>query len=90
MLLFNHRVFRPQNHLCRFCRLIPDDVRSKLMGLRDSKRRAAGGKKYWAECVRCLGVHETADGLRLQTPTTALAATKENAEGQGEHPNLHV
>jgi hypothetical protein len=39
------------------------------MSLRDTKRRAAGGKKYWAEGVRCLGVEETAAGLRFRNST---------------------
>ena len=67
-----------KNHLCRHCRLIPGDVRAKLVGLRDSKRRAAGGKKYWAEGVRCLGVIETPHGLQLRRRPAAekVAATK--------------
>jgi hypothetical protein len=35
------------------------------MNLRDCKRRAAGGKRYWAEGARVLGVTQTEDGLRF-------------------------
>jgi hypothetical protein len=52
-----------KNHLCRHCRLIPGDSRGKLISLRDCKRRAAGGKKYWAEGARVLGVVQSNDGL---------------------------
>jgi hypothetical protein len=59
-----------KNHLCRHCRLIPEDTRQKLIGLRDCKRRAAGGKKYWAEGARVLGVRQYNDGLRFKDSTT--------------------
>ncbi|KAG7371902.1 hypothetical protein IV203_018044 [Nitzschia inconspicua] len=52
-----------KNHLCRHCRLIPEDTKNRLSTLRDNKRRAAGGKKYWAEGARVLGVVQTPEGL---------------------------
>jgi hypothetical protein len=39
------------------------------MGLRDCKRRAAGGKKYWAEGARVLGVRQGPEGLRFKKDT---------------------
>eukprot|EP00980_Cylindrotheca_fusiformis_P001394 scaffold345_cov134-Cylindrotheca_fusiformis.AAC.5 len=61
-----------KNHLCLHCRLIPSDVRTKLLGLRDCKRRAAGGKSYWAEGARVLGVYEAGAGLRFRNSKTGL------------------
>jgi hypothetical protein len=58
-----------KNHLCKHCRLIPQDVRENLTGLRDCKRRAAGGKKYWAEGAKVLGVYQCDDGLRFKNST---------------------
>ncbi|KAL3920456.1 MAG: hypothetical protein SGARI_006938 [Bacillariaceae sp.] len=55
-----------KNHLCRHCRLIPDDTKRQLMNLRNCKRRAVGGKKYWAEGARVQGVIQTADGLYFE------------------------
>ena len=40
------------------------------MTLRDCKRRAAGGKKYWAEGARVLGVVQCTDGLRFKHSRT--------------------
>lgn len=59
-----------KNHLCKHCRLIPQDVRDNLTGLRDCKRRAAGGKKYWAEGAKVLGVYQCEEGLRFKNSTT--------------------
>ena len=55
-----------KNHLCKHCRYIPADVRQSLSGLRECKRRAAGGKKYWAEGAKVLGVYQCEDGLRFK------------------------
>jgi hypothetical protein len=55
-----------KNHLCRHCRLIPDDIKNQLLNLRNCKRRAVGGMKYWAEGARVLGVVETVRGLYFQ------------------------
>jgi hypothetical protein len=71
-----------KNHLCRHCRLIPEDVRKKLIGLRECKRRAAGGKKYWAEGARVIGVEQYNDGLRFKNSTTGLKKGPGDADGQ--------
>ena len=63
-----------KNHLCKHCRLIPPDVKTQLLGLRDCKRRAAGGKTYWAEGAKVLGVTQTPHGLRFRNSTTGMDA----------------
>jgi hypothetical protein len=51
-------------HLCKHCTMIPHDIRSKLLFLKDQKSSDGGGKRYWADGVRSLGVIETPkDGL---------------------------
>jgi hypothetical protein len=53
------------SHLCEHCQHVPPDIRSELLKLRDRKSSAGGGKKYWADGVRVLGVFEDNDGLRF-------------------------
>lgn len=53
-------------HLCEHCKHVPDDVRKKILVLRERKSPAGGGKRYWAEGVRCLGVVEESNGLRFK------------------------
>lgn len=73
-----------KNHLCRHCRLVPEETRQKLISLRDYKRRAAGGKRYWAEGAGVLGVVQCEDGLRfenralLNVPKARSGTTKLN------------
>jgi hypothetical protein len=54
------------SHLCEHCQHVPRDVRAELLKLRDRKSSAGGGKKYWADGVRILGVFEDEDGLRYE------------------------
>jgi hypothetical protein len=70
-----------KNHLCEHCRHIPLEVKNQLIGLRVGKRRAAGGKTYWAEGARVLGVYETSNGLRFRNSKTGMEpAKKDNGE----------
>ncbi len=51
-------------HLCKHCTAIPDEIRKKLLFVKDQKSSDGGGKRYWADGVRSLGVIETQkDGL---------------------------
>jgi hypothetical protein len=53
-------------HLGEHCQHVPAPLRSDLLRLRDRKSSAGGGKKYWADGVRVLGVFEDEDGLRFE------------------------
>jgi hypothetical protein len=53
-------------HLCYHCQHIPIEIRQELLVLRERKSSAGGGKKYWADGVRVLGVYEDDDGLRFK------------------------
>ena len=53
-------------HLCKHCQHIPPIIRQQLIKLKERKSSAGGGKLYWGEGVRILGVYETEDGLRFK------------------------
>ncbi|KAL3943035.1 MAG: hypothetical protein SGARI_000074 [Bacillariaceae sp.] len=53
-------------HLADTCKYVPDHVRKKILLLRERKSPAGGGKRYWGEGVRCLGVTEKDSGLRFR------------------------
>jgi hypothetical protein len=44
--------------------MIPDEIRRKLIFYKDQKSSDGGGKRYWADGVRSVGIIETPrDGL---------------------------
>ena len=53
-------------HLCVHCQHIPPGIRQELIVLKEKKSSAGGGKDYWGDGVRILGVFEDEDGLRFQ------------------------
>ena len=53
-------------HLGDHCQHVPVQLRNELTRLRDRKSSAGGGKKYWADGVRVLGVFEDEYGLRFE------------------------
>ena len=61
-------------HFCRTCKLIPKDTQQRLDHLQRVNRRAAGGKEYWAEGVRVLGVYEDGHVMRFRRSTTKRKA----------------
>ena len=52
-------------HLCENCEHVPEPLRKRILLLRERKSPAGGGKRYWGEGVRCLGVVEDQTGLRF-------------------------
>jgi len=71
-------------HLCNHCQLIPDSLRKDLIILRDRKSSAGGGKQYWADGVRVLGVVETDNILCLIREETAAESEKEEEQQEGQ------
>jgi hypothetical protein len=63
-------------HFCECCPLISDALRLEFIVLRERKSTAGGGKHYWGDAVRALGVVEDGDILRF--------AKSEKEEGEGE------
>lgn len=56
------------NHFQESCANIPADVKEKLLALKEKKTIVhGGGKHYWANTARLLGVQETEDGLEYST-----------------------
>ena len=55
-----------KNHFSLHCGSIPEKVKLELLRLKDGKRRASGGKQYWSEAARALGVFEDKYGLRFR------------------------
>jgi hypothetical protein len=53
------------SHLSDCCSQIHPDIKQKLRDLRHRRETARGGKEYWAEAGRAIGLYETEDGLRL-------------------------
>jgi hypothetical protein len=55
-----------KNHFSLHCTTISEKSKHKLLRLKDGKRRAGGGKQYWSEAARALGVYEDRYGLRFR------------------------
>ena len=53
-------------HLAEQCSHVHPNLRCDLQRLKDRKSSAGGGKKYWADGVRVLGVFEDTHGLRFE------------------------
>ena len=56
------------------CQYIPNSIREELTGIDPKKKRkssAGGGKKYWADGIRVLGVYEDENGLRFRAESAA-------------------
>ena len=68
-------------HLCERCYRIPRDVRRQLIVLRSDCRRAIGGKEYWSENIRSLGVYVEEGILRVKR------APKEEKKEKDEEKN---
>jgi hypothetical protein len=50
------------SHLCQRCDRIPHAVRQELLFLKEKKSSAGGGRKYWSDGARVLGVYEVEGG----------------------------
>ncbi|KAI2501160.1 hypothetical protein MHU86_13306 [Fragilaria crotonensis] len=53
------------SHLCESCQCIDEPLKAELRTLRERRDTASGGKQYWADGARALGLFEADDGLRL-------------------------
>ena len=53
------------SHLCESCQCIDEPLKTELRTLRERRDTASGGKQYWADGARALGLFEADDGLRL-------------------------
>jgi hypothetical protein len=62
-------------HLTERCRRIPNSIKQRLISLHSVNRRASGGKPYWVDGLRQLGVYEDGPILRF---LPVLPRRKEN------------
>lgn len=70
------------SHLSDSCRIIPQAIKERLRTLRERKDSASGGKQYWADGCRAIGLMETErSGLRLRHKSTSSPQT--GREGGG-------
>jgi hypothetical protein len=54
------------SHLCQSCQHIPLSLKNELKKLRERRDNASGGKQYWADGCRALGLYEDDNCLRLR------------------------
>jgi hypothetical protein len=54
-----------KSHLCGCCDNIPDSIKRQLIALQKRSRAGHGGKHYWADGAKALGVEETERCLRF-------------------------
>jgi len=52
------------SHLHGACPSIPASTREELVTLHNSKDRASGGKEYWADAGKALGLYESTGGIK--------------------------
>jgi len=82
MIIFSHQPFRfthlrhsmltaqkmASMHMIRRCQAIPKEIREQLVSLKQAAKSSdGGGKKYWSDTLKRMGVEETkTEGLILQ------------------------
>lgn len=72
------------SHLCTSCQQIPAALKDELKRLRSLKDNASGGKQYWADGCRALGLYEVEQGLRLKRIEIRQNETTEEEEQEQE------
>eukprot|EP00536_Pseudo-nitzschia_multiseries_P014022 jgi/Psemu1/213554/e_gw1.648.3.1 len=71
-------------HFMKACTLIPENTKSQLISLQSVSSRASGGKEYWAEGLRVLGLVEVGGVLRFSsnpsTPSNPATSTTSSSQ----------
>lgn len=62
-------------HLCYHCTRVPREIRQRLLLLKTGKSSAGGGKKYWSEAARVMGVYVCEEGLRFRSSSSGADNT---------------
>ena len=65
-------------HLCEYCSHVPLSLRRQLLILRERKSSAGGGKDYWADAVKALGVIEDTENGTLRFKDNGEVTNNEN------------
>jgi hypothetical protein len=69
-------------HLTERCRRIPNIIKQRLISLHSVNRRASGGKPYWVDGIRQLGVYEDGPILRF---LPAIPRKQDNTSSDGKN-----
>ena len=78
-------------HLIKQCHKVPLQVKNKLVHLQKSHTRASGGKEYWAEGLRVLGVIETDGMLKFKSSPEKNQRDQVQAAAQpGANPPMQL
>jgi len=73
------------NHFAKSCQSIPEETRQKLLKLKEQKSSVlGGGKHFWANGARVLGVYETEDGTLRFKKEESSAKEKEKSEDESD------
>jgi hypothetical protein len=75
------------NHLQEHCSRIPAAVKKDLERLRERRDTASGGKQYWADASRAVGLVEDGDCLRFGMPEETTNASHESDPDTAELQN---
>ncbi|KAG7336526.1 hypothetical protein IV203_015931 [Nitzschia inconspicua] len=62
-------------HLCGSCTRVPQNLRKKLAELSTVNKRASGGKRYWIERVREIGIYEDGKAIRFKKDTSSASSS---------------
>ncbi|KAL3937654.1 MAG: hypothetical protein SGBAC_007284 [Bacillariaceae sp.] len=73
-------------HLIKQCHKVPPHIKNKLVHLQKSHTRASGGKEYWAEGLRVLGVIEIDGMLTFKSSSPEKAQPSPAAAAQAPPP----
>ena len=68
------------SHLVDSCQCMPGHLKQHLKMLRGRKDTASGGKQYWADGARAIGLYETDDGLKLKREEAPAPAKEEKPD----------
>lgn len=63
-------------HFLKACKMIPESTKSQLKSLQSVSSRASGGKEYWAEGLRVLGIVEEGGMLRFASSSSSSSSTQ--------------
>lgn len=78
------------SHLTASCPQLPPALKAEMERLRLRRDNASGGKQYWADGARALGLYESDGGLRMRrkapagSNTTEASPATEDAAGTDE------
>uniref|UniRef100_A0A7S1VQN3 Uncharacterized protein n=1 Tax=Grammatophora oceanica TaxID=210454 RepID=A0A7S1VQN3_9STRA len=73
------------SHLCESCQCIDESIKLDLKQLRERRDTASGGKQYWADGARALGLYEAEDCLRLRREQTNNSNDDETNTNSGNN-----